>query len=295
MCDEHKPKSDDCETSSEEERCGSDGHHEHKSKSHECDKQKCFTICESDICGRIRVKRIRGCDGEMGPRGYQGIQGIQGSQGFQGYQGFQGLRGFQGFQGFQGLRGFQGFQGDQGIQGFQGDQGLQGIPGGDQGYQGDQGPQGDQGDQGLPGLVGATLGAADFYAIMPGDNATAVAAGANVEFPNDGPNTSAGGITGAGTTFPLFNIGTYLVQFQVSVDEPGQLVIKLNGGELAYTVVGRATGTSQIVGMSLVTTTAITDYISIGNPAGNPIALTITPVAGGAQGVSAHLVIIQMA
>ena len=54
-------------------------------------------------------------------------------------------------------------------------------------------------------------------------------------------------------SFNLSAIGTYQVLFQVSVTEAGQLILTLNDAELAYTVVGRATGTSQIVGMALVT------------------------------------------
>ena len=86
--------------------------------------------------------------------------------------------------------------------------------------------------------------------------------------------------------------------FQVSVNEAGQLVLTLNGGagavELAPTVVGRATGTSQIIGMSLVTTTVANSVLTVRNPAANATALTITPLAGGASPVSAHLVITQI-
>ncbi|MDF2596165.1 MAG: collagen triple helix repeat protein, partial [Clostridia bacterium] len=60
-------------------------------------------------------------------------------------------------------------------------------------------------------------------------------------------------------------------------------------------VVGRATGTSQIVGMALVETSAINSILTVRNPAGNPAALTITPLAGGTRPVSAHLVIMQIA
>ena len=63
--------------------------------------------------------------------------------------------------------------------------------------------------------------------------------------------------------------------------------------EIANSVVGRATGTSQIVGMSLVTTTAVNSKLTVRNPTGNSIALTLTPTAGGARAVSAHLVIIR--
>ena len=88
------------------------------------------------------------------------------------------------------------------------------------------------------------------------------------------------------------------VMFQVSVAESGQLILGLDSGsgvvELSYTVVGRATGTSQSVGMSLVTTTVVNSILTVRNPTGNSTALTITPVAGGTQPVSAHLVITQL-
>ena len=82
--------------------------------------------------------------------------------------------------------------------------------------------------------------------------------------------------------------------FQVSVTEPAQLILTLNGADLAYTVVGRATGTNQVVGMSLVNATVINSILTVRNPAGNSTALTITPVAGGTRPVSAHLVVTQI-
>ena len=88
------------------------------------------------------------------------------------------------------------------------------------------------------------------------------------------------------------------VFFQVSVDEAGQLVLTLDSGggpiELDYTVVGRATGTSQLVGMALVKTTVVDSILTVSNPAGNSTALTITPKAEGIDPVSAHLVIIRL-
>lgn len=73
------------------------------------------------------------------------------------------------------------------------------------------------------------------------------------------------------------------------------MILTLNGEDLPETVVGRATGTSQIVGMSLVTTTTVNSVLTVRNPAGNAAALTITPVSGGTRPVSAHLVITQLA
>lgn len=143
------------------------------------------------------------------------------------------------------------------------------------------------------------LNFADFFALMPPDNAATVAPGTDVSFSQDGP-TSGAAITRTGvSTFNLANIGTYQVLFQVSVTEAGQLILTLDSGagsvELGYTVVGRATGTSHIVEMALVETTVINSILTVRNPAGEPAALTITPLAGGTRPVSAHLVIMQIA
>ena len=71
-------------------------------------------------------------------------------------------------------------------------------------------------------------------------------------------------------------------------------MLTLNGQDLNDTVTGRATGTSQIVGMTVLTTTAVNSVLTVRNPAGNAAALTITPLAGGTRPVSAHLVITQI-
>ena len=129
---------------------------------------------------------------------------------------------------------------------------------------------------------------------MLGDNAATVAVGSSVAFPRS--NVTSTGITAVNDTqFNLVSVGTYQIFFQVTINEPGQLVIALNGTPLAYTVVGRATGTSQLVGMSFVTTTTVNSTISIMNPPGNLTALTVTPISGGFSAVSATLMITRMA
>ncbi len=135
---------------------------------------------------------------------------------------------------------------------------------------------------------------ADFYALMPPDNAATVAPGTDVSFPQDGPNSGSGIARSGPDSFNLAEIGTYQVLFQVSVTEAGQLILTLNGEDLAYTVVGRATGTSQIVGMAIVETTVMNSVLTVRNPEGTAAALTITPLAGGTRSVSAHLVITQI-
>jgi len=134
---------------------------------------------------------------------------------------------------------------------------------------------------------------ADFFSLMPPDNAATIATGGSVEFPQ------VAAVSGAifpisPSGFNLQDIGTYQVMFQVSVTEPGQLVVALNGTELAYTVVGRATGTNQIVGMCIITTTSPNSILEIRNPFSSYSALTITPMAGGVNPVSAHLIITKL-
>lgn len=164
---------------------------------------------------------------------------------------------------------------------------------------GPQGPRGAPGQQGPQGPSGGIVDFADFYALMPGDNAATVGAGSSVDFPQDGPSSGTGLIARAGVdTFNLAAIGIYQVLFQVSVAEAGQLILTLDSGggavELPYTVVGRATGTSQIVGMALVQTSVVNSILTVSNPSGNPTALTITPSAGGTHPVSAHLTILRI-
>lgn len=158
---------------------------------------------------------------------------------------------------------------------------------------GPTGPIGPAGPTGPTGPTG-TLAFADFFAMMPPDNPATIAAGSDITFPQNGP-TSASAITRiSAATFNLAAVGIYQVMFQVSVGEAGQLVLTLNGTEQAFTVVGRATGTSQIVGISLLTTSAPNSILTVRNPTGSAVALTITPIAGGVDPVSAHLVITQI-
>lgn len=156
------------------------------------------------------------------------------------------------------------------------------------------GAPGEIGPTGPQGIAGGVLNFADFYALMPPDNAATVAPGTDVSFQQDGLNSGSGIARIDVSSFNLASIGTYQVLFQVSVTEAGQLELTLNGASLDYTVVGRATGTSQIIGISIVENTSINSILTVRNPADNSTALTITPLAGGTEPVSAHLVITQI-
>ena len=100
------------------------------------------------------------------------------------------------------------------------------------------------------------------------------------------------------STFILPTIGTYLVQFQVSVTSAAQLMLTLNGALVATSVFGRQTGSDQIIGMSLISTTVSNSVLAVINPPGNTPALIITPFAGTGAAlttpVSAHLSILRI-
>ena len=237
--------------------------------------------------------------GPMGPRGPQGQRGEIGPVGPRGPVGERGFTGPQGPVGETGPAGPQGPAGATGAVGPRGPIGPQGATGetgsiGPRGPIGPQGPVGATGPEGPQGIPGGVLSYADFSALMPPDNAATVAPGTDVSFPQNGAiaNTNIGRL--GPNSFNLGPIGTYQILFQVGVTEAGQLILTLNGEDLPETVVGRATGTSQIVGMSLVTTTTVNSVLTVRNPAGNAAALTITPLAGGTRPVSAHLVITQL-
>jgi hypothetical protein len=168
-------------------------------------------------------------------------------------------------------------------------------PTGATGSTGATGPTGSTGATGPTGTAGGVLDFADFYSLMPPDNAATVASGTDVQFPQNGPASTSTQIirTGPGS-FNLGSIGMYQVIFQVSVTEAGQLILTLNSAELPYTVAGRATGTNQIVGMAIVQTTTTNSILTVRNPAGESTALSITPLAGGVVPVSAHLVITRL-
>lgn len=130
----------------------------------------------------------------------------------------------------------------------------------------------------------------EFYALMPPDNTATIAAGTAINFPQNG-RTNGVIIRSSANQFLLPDVGTYQVNWQVSINEAAQLGLQLNGTLITNTVVGRATGTSQIVGNTIIITTIPNSILSVLNPAGNTPAITITPTAGGTNAVTANLII----
>ena len=230
---------------------------------------RCQRICTYGTCctgptGPTGAAGATGATGPIGPTGHKGNPGIQGATGPTGSTGPQGLRGPRGCQGAQG-------------------------PKGDRGPQGEPGPAGVTGATG-PGIL-TTFG--NFYALMSSDTTTypdnvdPIAQYEPVEFPRTSYTT---GITNGVTEFTLPLVGIYELTWQVPVDQEGQLEIWLDEGSgatgLAYTVVGRRTGNTQIVGNTLVETTVANAVVSVRNP--NEEALIIPPYdrsGGPSQGL----------
>ena len=129
---------------------------------------------------------------------------------------------------------------------------------------------------------------------MPSDNPTPIAPGNDVAFPQNGviANTNIGRTSD--TEFLLNATGTYLVMWNATLAEAGQLTLTVNGVESPSTVVGTGTADGEIVGFTIIN---ITDAatVTVRNPVVNTTDLTLTPNAGGTAPVSAHLTIVQLA
>ena len=259
-----------------------------------------------------------GIPGPMGPTGPQGVQGIQGYPGPQGPTGPQGIPGPDGAAGITGPTGPQGIAGPTGATGATGPTGPQGIagPAGATGATGATGPIGPQGIAGPAGATGATgptgptgpTGAmgptgpagesglssyATFYALMPTDNAIAIAPNEPIDFPTTATKTSDITVTSP-SVFAVTTAGNYLVMFQASTTEGGQLQLTVNNTPIAYTTVGKAGENTQIVGFAILPLAA-NDAISVINPQASTTGITLTQNAGGTSAVAAQLVIAKLA
>jgi len=147
------------------------------------------------------------------------------------------------------------------------------------------GPAGPQG----PGGGGLVSSFANFFTLA--GSIAPVANNAPMPFSTNGPAGGAA-VTRAGastTTFTINTTGNYEVTWQVDVNEPGQLQLALNGAGLPDTVVGRATGTSQIYGSTVISATA-GQTLTVLNVSGG--ALTLTPPSGSlTHAISATLTV----
>ena len=142
-------------------------------------------------------------------------------------------------------------------------------------------------------LIQPTLSFLNAYAVMPSDNATAVAVGADVSFNRILATSASDIVATTASRFTLGPIGVYQVAFNVPFDGSGQLVLTLNNVQQSPTVVGKAT-TGFVNGNFIITTIIENSVVTVRNPTGNPTALTISVALGGTLPVSTNLVITRL-
>ena len=238
----------------------------------------------------------QGPTGPTGPEGPQGEQGPAGPTGPQGEQGPAGPTGPEGPQGEQGSAGPTGPQGEQGPAGPTGPEGPQGEqgPAGPTGPQGEQGPTGPTGPQGPQGPAGGVLSFADFFAINSEEEAMILQPGEDFAFPNTGANSNSGISEITETSFNLENIGSYLVMFNVTTIQTPKLGLTLDDELLDYTVAGRPSGASQIVGMTIITTTQENSVLTVRYPDDDAYSGEAVPTENPRQDTTSHLVIVQL-
>ncbi len=237
----------------------------------------CLAISIAALIIALKNERQAGLNGTNGAPGSSGNNGATGPSGNDGSNGLNGATGPSGTSGPSGTNGLNGATGPSG-------------PSGSNGLNGATGPVGPTGPS------GETI-SADFFSLMPPNNSATIAVGGSVQFEQNGPNNSS--ITKVGfTQFILPDIATYQITFLVTIAEAGQLILTLDSGsgpvEIVNSVTGRATGTSQIIGISQIETTVINSILTLNNPSGNSTALTIMPSAGGTHPASAHIIIEQL-
>ena len=193
--------------------------------------------------------------------------------------------------GIKGDNGEPGIKGDNGEPGIKGDKGEQGI----KGDKGEQGIKGDKGEQGLKGDKGeSNMSFAVFYGLVPPNNENEIQPGDSVEFPID-YITNTNIIRVNNKAFKLVQTGIYEIKFILSITHPAQLVVSMDSGsgfiQQSHTVVGRNSGSSQLIGDVFIKVTKTNSIICISSPLENNNPIRITPTAGGTLAETCYLII----
>lgn len=245
-------------------------------------------MCNCDPC-----RKGKNSGGSRGPQGFEGARGSTGRTGPPGIQGPIGPAGTVSIIDLAGLTtGPAGPIGPIGLTGAAGTAGLPGTPG-------PIGLTGPVGTVGARGPAGPSFSIARFFGMSPSDYPSTVAIGTALGFPQNGVVVGTDVVRITASEFNLVSIGVYTIEWQTSVNEPGQLTLwgglgtgtsPVSGGRFADSTVGRATGTSQIIGKMLVKTTFPNTHIGVYNDS-SASALTVTPLAGGTEPVSSWLLI----
>ncbi len=116
--------------------------------------------------------------------------------------------------------------------------------------------------------------------------------GEDYPLPDNGP--TEGGISRIDeTSFNLAETGSYLVMFHVTTIQTPKLGLTLNGEILDYTIAGRPSGGSEIVGMTVVTTTQENAVLTLRYPEGENGGEAVT-ADNPTLNTTSHLVIVRI-
>lgn len=144
-------------------------------------------------------------------------------------------------------------------------------------------------------LLQPTISYMNAYALMPTDNSGAIVVGADIKFPRLSSTSVTDIVPITTSSFRLGPIGVYDVYYQVGITDVSgsQLIVTINNLEQPFTLSGTV-GTNMIIGRFLITTTAVNSVLTVRNPAGNARSITLANSLGGANAVSAQLIITRL-
>lgn len=160
---------------------------------------------------------------------------------------------------------------------------------------GPEGPVGPPGPAGPPAAVNAAMffGTTTGTGSLGNDYATTIAAGAPVPFPINGPAIGTAISRSSISTFTVTTTSIYEVSWSVAFVEPSQLQLAINGLAVDSTTTLSGAGT-QINTNRVFVFMASGDTISLINPAGNAVALTVQPADGSLTHAQAPSLIIML-
>ena len=137
------------------------------------------------------------------------------------------------------------------------------------------------------------LGYTDFFAVNAEEEAINLQPGEDFAFPDNGVIT--GGISRISeSSFNLADTGNYLVMFVVTTIQTPKLGLTLNGELLAYTVAGRPSGVSQIIGMTIVNVSEENSVLTLRYPDEESNDAGVIPTESLSSDTTSHLIIVQL-
>jgi len=222
------------------------------------------------------------CTGATGVTGATGAIGSTGPTGATGSTGPTGITGATGPTGTTGATGITGLTGATGVAGATGSTGPTGATG-SAGATGATGPTGATGSTGATGATGV-LGFAEFIRTIQSPNNSVPPGTAftiDTQVANSIPLVIAASAGAGGTVFTLSGIGTYVVDYEMSLGSAGSVGIYTGptSGSLSLdtnTVAGSTTATTWIHGRAFVVV-----------PSSTPVVFAISSVVGTAAVVTA--------